>query len=177
MDLPRLRSPLDRATVTEMSKRRLYRDAKGRFISKAEWTRQRQTVRRRLSGRPRKGRYSSEEEKILDDVRRSLRPQQSPRGTEFEWTAKYSGSGQNRPMDVTLRVTLTRSMTAEEARLLVERGVRSRGDMPPGIMVRGLDWQRGNRDGSYTGERESRTALRRFAKLISMSQTRFDRVS
>ena len=160
-----------------MAKRRIYRDAKGRFISKAEWTRQRQTVRRRLSGRPRKGRYTRDEEKVLDDVRRSIRAAQSPKGTEFEWTAKYGGSGHNRPMDVTLRVTLTRSMTAEEARLLVERAVRSRGEMPPGIMVRGLDWQRGNRDGSFTGERETRTALRHFAKLISLSQTRFDRVS
>lgn len=154
-----------------------YRDAKGRFISKAEWQRQRSQVRRRLSGRPRKGRYSSEEEKILDDVRRSLRVDQQPKGTEFELTIRYAGSKGNAPMDLTLRITLTRRMTAEEARLLTARTLRERGIVPPGIVIRGLDWQRGARDGSYAGERETRTALRRFAALIGASDTRFDRVS
>lgn len=157
-------------------RRRIYRDAKGRFQSKAEWTRQRRQVRRRLTGRPRKGRYSAEEESVLDDVRRSLRVDQHPKGTEFELTITYGGSSMNAAMDLTVRVTLTRAMTAEEARLLTARAIRDRGIVPPGITMRGLDWQRGTRDGSYRGERDTRVALRGFAGMIGMSRTRFDRV-
>lgn len=76
--------------------RRWYRDPRtGRFISRAEWERQRATRRPqrvRAKGLPRFRRaFTVEEESILDDVRLTLRGTVFAAGTEFELTATTKG--------------------------------------------------------------------------------------
>lgn len=85
--------------------RRWYRDPRtGRFISRAEWERQRatrrdQAVRRRrqqermarLRVRPPRRRFTEDEERLLDDLRQSVRDRVFAAGTEFELTATTKG--------------------------------------------------------------------------------------
>lgn len=74
-----------------MAKRRkVYRDKRGRFVSKVTWLRLAAAKARKPA--PRRGRrFTREEEHLLDDIRRPLRGKLLPAGTEFELTATTRG--------------------------------------------------------------------------------------
>jgi hypothetical protein len=81
-----------------------YRDARGRFISRADYAkllrRQQQQRARRKARRPDRDRARrrrrAEEESILDDVRKEMRERRLPAGTEFELTATTRGGSPRR---------------------------------------------------------------------------------
>ena len=82
-----------------------------------------------------------------------------------------------RRLHLKLRVILTRAMTAETARLLLDQAVTT-GIVPPGIRLEWLDWQKGD-GGSARGGRLSpvrRAELRAFYGAMTQGETRFERV-
>lgn len=70
--------PADAAGRPKRDRQGRYRDAKGRFISKAQYDAMR-------------GRFTVEQEEILDEMRQSLRGSGVGRAAEFEWTATTKG--------------------------------------------------------------------------------------
>lgn len=162
-----------------MARRRVYRDERGRFISREQY-------------HSRRGRFTREEETILDDVRRSMRgkgPQ--ARGVEYELTATTKGGtprrvpGQKgkrtttldpRKLHLKIRVVADRQMEMETVRLLLDRAAKT-GEIPPGVQIHVIDWIKGENEGEVEEELK-RQALRGFYRAIrhDNTRTRFERV-
>lgn len=78
--------------------RRTYRDARGRFTTKAKFLRAaiRKAVARPKLAPKARPRYTREEERLLADLRKPLRGRVLPAGTEFEFTATTMGGTPDR---------------------------------------------------------------------------------
>lgn len=176
------------------------RDAHGRFIPRATWE-----LAYRLAGQrapSRVGRRNQIAPLTVQDVQRrtrkpaKLKHQRTARpvrkivqdvkqrdrgfraGTEFELTATYKGKSRGgEVLHLKIRVTLDSPMTAETARLLLDRSVRD-GVVPPGISVSWMDWRRGSggpRDEGHYDDPDH-AELKAFYQAITRSRTRFERV-
>jgi len=83
-----------------------------------------------------------------------------------------------RPLHLKIRVILTRPMTQEQARALMERAIET-GIVPPGIKLKWMDWAKGSSGEASTGTLDpvTRKALRDFYGAMTKGETRFARVS